>query len=172
MVGLILVIACGNVGMLLSARNNARRREFSIRLAIGGTQWRLCRQLLAESFVLVASGALLGWGFSLIATRALAVWTKIEISLSPDHTVLIFTLAISAGVGLAFGLGPLFTIARMRGASAMRNSSATSFQEASTHVFRRGIVTLQVALGLILAIAAGLLIRTLHNLEQIGRAHV
>lgn len=104
MVGLILVIACGNVGMLLMARNAARRREFSIRLAIGGSQARLFRQLLAESFVLVTLGALLGWGFALVATRALAAWAEIDISLAPDAQVLLYTLAVSAAVDSSLDL--------------------------------------------------------------------
>ncbi|MGA8027829.1 MAG: ABC transporter permease [Bryobacteraceae bacterium] len=166
MVGVILVIACGNVGMLLTARNAARRREFSIRLAIGGSQARLFRQLLAESLVLVALGAALGWGFAIVATRALAAWAQLEISFAPDLRVLVFTLVISAAAALAFGLAPLFSLARVPVGLALKNSSATAFQERSKSKLGQGIVALQVSLCLILTISAGLLMQTLRNLEH------
>lgn len=166
MVGLILVIACGNVAMLLAARNAARRREFSLRLAIGGSQTRLFRQLLAESFVLTTAGALLGWLFALVATRALAAWAGIEISLTPDSRVLMFTICICLAAGLLFGLAPLRTALRVPIGLALKNSSATSFQERSGSRTGKSIVALQVALCLILTVAAGLLVRTLRNLER------
>lgn len=72
MVGLLLLIACGNVSMLLAVRNAARGREFSVRLALGGSKGRLFRQLLAESVMLVFCGSLLGIVFAVLATRVLA----------------------------------------------------------------------------------------------------
>ncbi len=166
MVGLILLIACGNVAMLLAARNAARQREFSIRLAIGGSQVRLLRQLLAESLLLVALGALLGWLFALFATRVLAAWGQMEFSLAPDSRVLPFTVAISAFVGLVFGLAPIFTSLRVPIGLALKNSSATAFQEKSKSLATRAVVALQISLCLILTVAAGLLVQTLRNLEH------
>jgi predicted permease len=166
MVALILVIACGNVAMLLAARNSARQREFSIRMAIGGSQTRLFRQLLAESLVLVALGALLGWIFTLVATRALASWAQIEVSLAPDSRVLLFTVAVSLLIGLVFGLAPLLTAIRVPIGLALKNSSATAFQERSKSRTARIILVLQVSLCLILTVAAGLFMRTLRNLEH------
>ena len=168
MVGLILLIACGNVAMLLAARNAARQREFSIRLAIGGSQLRLFRQLLAESLVLVACGALLGWLFALSATRILATWGQMEFSLAPDGRVLFFTIAISALVGLVFGLAPVFTTLRVPIGLALKNSSATAFQEKSKSRATRAVVALQISLCLILTVAAGLLVQTLRNLEHVN----
>lgn len=166
MVGLILVIACGNVAMLLAARNAARRREFSLRLAIGGSHARLFRQLLAESFVLTTAGALLGWLFALVATRVLAAWADIEISLAPDWHVLLFTIAICLAAGLVFGLAPLRTALRVPIGLALKDSSTTSFRGRSGSRTGKSIVALQVALCLILTVAAGLLVRTLRNLER------
>lgn len=166
MVGLILLIACGNVAMLLTARNSARAREFSIRLAIGGSQIRLFRQLLAESLVLVAVGALLGWFFALLATGVLAAWGQIEFSLAPDRHVLFYTIALSALAALIFGLAPVFTTLRAPLGLALKNSSATAFQEKSKSRTTRSIVALQISLCLILTIAAGLLVQTLRNLEH------
>ena len=70
MVGVVLVIACGNVAMLLVARNTARQREFSLRLALGATRFQLFRQLLTESLLLVAAGTALGWLFATWATES------------------------------------------------------------------------------------------------------
>jgi predicted permease len=166
MVGLILVIACGNVAMLLAARNAARQREFSLRMAIGGSRARLFRQLLAESLVLVTSGAVLGWLFALVATKVLAAWANMEISLAPDRRVLLFTVGIAVIAALAFGLAPLFTTVRTPLAVALKSSSATAFREKSKSRGARIIVALQISLCLVLIVGAGLLASTLRNLER------
>lgn len=166
MVGLILLIACGNVAMLLTARNAARGREFSVRLAIGGSQMRLFRQLLAESLVLVVAGAVLGWIFALFATRALAAWGQIEFSLAPDARVLLFTGAISCLAALIFGLAPLLTTLRVPVNLALKTSSATAFENKSKSRRARIVLALQISLCLILTVGAGLLVQTLRNLEH------
>jgi predicted permease len=99
-VAVILVIACGNVAMLLAARNSSRRREFSIRLAIGGSQSRLFRQLLAESLLLSSAGAVLGWLFAIALTKALADWGGMEVNLAPDRAVSLFTGAVMLLIAL------------------------------------------------------------------------
>jgi predicted permease len=152
--------------MLLAARNSARQREFSIRMAIGGSQARLFRQLLAESLVLVGLGALLGWAFTLIATTALASWAGMEVSLAPDSRVLLFTAVISLLAGLIFGLAPLLTAIRVPIGLALKSSSATAFRDGSKSRTGRAIVVLQVSLCLILTVTAGLFLRTLRNLER------
>ena len=107
MVALVLVIACVNIAMLLAARNAAREREFSMRLALGAGRWPLFRQLFAESLLLVGAGAVLGWFFAVEATKLLALWSEIEVSLEPDTPVLLFTLALSVLAAVVFGLAPL-----------------------------------------------------------------
>jgi len=107
MVALVLVIACVNIIMLLAARNSIREREFALRLALGACRLPLFRQLLVEGALLVTAGALLGWLFTVDATHLLAAWAKLDVSLVPDRTVLVFTLAISAIAALLFGLAPL-----------------------------------------------------------------
>jgi predicted permease len=104
MVGLVLVIACGNIAMLLAARNRARVREFSLRMALGGSLGRLFRQLLTENLLLVAAGSILGWIFVAWVAQALAAWLRVGLSLAPDRSVLFFTAGISIAVALMFGL--------------------------------------------------------------------
>jgi predicted permease len=162
----ILVIACGNVAMLMAARNASRSREFSIRLAIGGSQGRLFRQLLAESLLLSSAGAVLGWIFAIAFTKALAGWAGLETDLSPDRAVSLFTCAVMVLIALVFGLAPLTAVRRVSVGLALKNSSATAFQEKTKSRSSRLIVIAQVALGLVLAISAGLLTRSLRNLER------
>lgn len=166
MVGLILLIACGNVAMLLTARNAARRREFSVRLAIGGSHLRLFRQLFAESLALVILGSIAGWIFAVFAARALAVWGEVEFSLAPDAHVLLFTGAIACFAALIFGLAPVFTTLRVPVALALKTSSATAFQDQAKSRGVRAVVALQISLCLVLTVAAGLLVQTLRNLEH------
>src|ERR1039458_2518235 len=92
---LVLLIACTNVALLIMARNEARRREFSLRMAIGAERAHLFRQLLTESSLLDIAGAGLGWAFSVFSTGALADWSGIEPGLDPGRNVFSFALAIS-----------------------------------------------------------------------------
>ena len=168
MVGLVLVIACGNVAMLLIARNAARQREFSLRMALGGRRVRLFRQLLTEALLLVVAGAALGWLFALWATRALARWSMLERSLSPDRNVLLFTVAVSLVAALVFGLAPLRSAVRVSIGLALKTSSATTHQDRNKHRTGQLVIAFQMALCLVLLIAAGLLVRTLRNLEDVN----
>ena len=166
MVGVILLIACGNVAMLLTARNAARQREFAIRLAMGMTRTRLFRQLMAESLVLVSTGAVLGWFFAIAATGTLARWADIQVSLQPDSRVMLFTVAVSIAAALAFGLAPLFSAVRAGSAAATKDTQATAFRSKSKSRSGRLVLVMQVAFCLTLTVAAGLFVRTLQNLSQ------
>ncbi len=168
MVTLVLVIACGNVAMLLVARNAPRQPEFSLRMALGGSRLQLFRQLLAESTLLVAAGAGLGWLFAVEATRALAKWSLLEHSLAPDARVLWFTLVTSMLVGFVFGLAPLRGAVRGGSGLALRSSNATSSQDRRGRLAGRVMIPLQMAMCLVLLVGAGLLARTLENLQKLN----
>jgi predicted permease len=166
MVGLVLLIALANVVMLLLARNGARQREFSVRQALGAGRGELFRQLLTESLILVSAGGALAWGFAEMATRLLGQWAQIESSLAPDRTVLLFALGVLASAGLLFGLAPLRVALAGRAELALRTSAATSHTDAGKSRMGRTIVALQMTLCVVLLVGAGLLIRTLRNLEN------
>lgn len=168
MVGLVLVIACGNVAMLLLARNAARQREFSLRMALGGRRARMFRQLMTESMILVVAGAALGWGFSIWATRALARWSLLDRSLAPDARVLLFTAVVSVMAGLVFGLAPLQSAVRVPMWLALKTGAATAHQDRGRHRSGQVVIALQMALCLVLLIGAGLLVRTMRNLENVN----
>lgn len=168
MVGLVLVIACGNIAMLLVARNAPRQREFSVRIALGGSRLQLLRQLLAESMLLVAAGAGLGWVFAVWATEALAKWSLLERSLAPDAQVLGFTLGVCALVGIVFGLVPLRGAVRAGGSLALKSSNTTSYQDRGSRVSSSVMIPLQMAMCLVLLVGAGLLVRTLRNLQNLN----
>jgi predicted permease len=166
MVALVLLIALANVVMLLLARNAGRQREFSLKLALGASRAELLRQLLTESLILVTAGGALAWAFAELATRLLGQWAQIESSLSPDRTVLLFTLGVLGVAGLLFGLAPM-RVALSGGAEmVLKTSAATSNADAGKSRMGRVVVALQMTMCLALLVGAGLLIRTLRNLEN------
>jgi predicted permease len=166
MVGLVLLIALTNVVMLLMARNATRQREFSMKLALGAARGDLLRQLLTESVLLAAAAGLAAWFLAVVATRALAAWAQIESSLAPDRTVLGFTVGVLAVAVLLFGLAPLRIALEAGPTLALRTSAVTAGADAGRSRMGRAMVALQMTLCVVLLVAAGLLIRTLRNLEN------
>ena len=161
----VLLIACANVANLLLARSTARQREFAIRAALGAGPTRLLRQALTESVILALVGGALGCGFAYALL-------KIFVAISPqgilhlsdatlDLRVLLFTLAVSVISGLFFGF-----------ASAQRHAPKEAlYGRASSGLsrsfFRRALVSSQIAISFVLLVGAGLLIRSLDNLERV-----
>ena len=162
LVTLVLVIACSNVAMLIIARNAARQRDFSMRLALGAGRGALLRQLLVESGLLVVAGACLGWLFALSATRTLAIWFQLDTILAPDRLVLLFTTVVSVLAVLVFGLAPMRTASKAPVIGALPVSAASARQKKGGGA----VLTAQVALCFVLLTASGLLLRTLQNYER------
>jgi ABC-type antimicrobial peptide transport system permease subunit len=130
---------------MIQARNTVRQREFSLRMAIGAGRVRIFRQLLCESLVLVTAGAGLGWLFALSATRALTAWSGIESGLSPDRTVLLFTLLVSVTAALLFGLVPLWSAVNAPVAGVLRSTASNTTAHRGRVLGGRVILAAQMA---------------------------
>ena len=161
----VLLIACANVANLLLARSTARQREFAIRAALGAGPARLLRQTLTESVMLALAGGALGCGFAYALLRIFVAISPQGILHLNDATldlrVLAFTLAVSVISGMLFGF-----------ASAQQNApSEALYGRASSGLsrafFRRALVSVQIAVSFVLLAGAGLLIRSLDNLERV-----
>ena len=165
----VLLISCVNVSNLLLARSTARQREFAIRIAVGGGQWRIVRQLLTESIVLALVGGALGLVLSQFGTSgALAIVPKSipraeEIGL--DFRVLLFTFAASLLAGCAFGLAPALKLRHANLAGALRESGRSITTSHSRT--QRAFVIAEMALALVLLVGAGLMVRTLFVLWRL-----
>jgi predicted permease len=171
MVGLVLLIACGNVANLLMARATARQKEVAIRLSLGASRARLVRQLLVESLVLSLLGAAAGvlvatWTGDLLL-RALPFENASRVfSGEPDLRVGLFTLVIGVATGLVFGLAPALQLTRPAVAGTLKDEAAAVVGGSGGRL-RRGLVIAQVALSLLLLVGAGLFARSLHNLRAL-----
>jgi len=167
-VGFVLLIACANVANLLLARAETRRRELAIRGALGAGRFRIVRQLLTESLLLAAAGALLGCFFGLVGIRALLSVNTAGLPrvgangslVSLDWRVLLFTLLITLFTTLLFGLLPAWHCARVDLNAVIREGTNRSGSGFRQNKARALLVVSEVALSVVLLVGAGLLIRT------------
>jgi putative ABC transport system permease protein len=168
-VGLVLLIACANIANLQLARTAARRHELSVRMALGASRWRVARQLLVESLLLAVSGAAAGTLLASWASRGLvsllsSTVNTVFLDLSPDLRVLVFTMAITATTTVLFGALPALRASGAAPAEALVPQSRATSGGGTRWTMASGLVVAQVALSLILVVAAGLFIRTFAGL--------
>ncbi|HUE85742.1 MAG TPA: ABC transporter permease [Vicinamibacterales bacterium] len=171
-VALVLLVACANVANLVLARAAARRREFSVRLAIGATRWRLARQQLAESLLLAAAGSAAGlgiarWASDLLIQQLSTHANTVFLDTSLDWRVLAFTVAVGIVVALLFGVVPALRASRIAPIEAIREYGRGTAGERGVGA-GGALVAGQVALSFVLVVAAGLFIRTFATLATLN----
>ncbi len=168
---LLLLIACANVAGLLLTRSAARRPELALRAALGASRFQITRQLLIESLTLSALGGASGLA---LATGALRIAPSLlpsdlprlnELALNPR--VFVFALAASLLTGLLFGVAPAWRSSRLHPATALRDTSRASTAGRSQNRLHSILVIGETALGLILLVSAGLLIRSFDRMLSV-----
>jgi predicted permease len=171
-VALVMLIACANVTNLFLARAAARRREFSVRLALGASRWQLARQQLVEALLLAAAGSAGGlavarWASDVLVRQLSTQANAVFLDTSLDWRMLAFTASVAVAVALLFGVVPALRASRTEPIDAIREHSRTTPGERGIG-FGGALVAGQVALCLILVVAAGLFIRTFTTLATLN----
>ena len=164
---MVLAIACANVANLLLAQASGRQREMAVRLALGASRGHLMRQMLTESVLLALAGGLLGLVLSAWATQALSAFripapVPLDVNVSLDWRVLLYTFALSAGTGLLFGLIPAWAAARPILAGALKGEDVL-VPPGRRWTLRNVLVVSQIAMSLVLLCATGLFLRSLQR---------
>ncbi|HEY3928980.1 MAG TPA: ABC transporter permease [Candidatus Koribacter sp.] len=166
---LVLLVACANIANLLLARGTSRRAETSIRMALGAARTRLIRQLLTESILLSCLGGAVGVfvaysGAKTILSLAFPRSPQMPIHATPSLPVLGFAFLLSLLTGLIFGIVPALITSHSDPAEALRGANRSTRDRASMP--QRWLIVVQAALSLALLVAAGLLTKSLRNLEH------
>ncbi len=167
-VAFVLLIACANLGNLLLARASTRRREVAVRHALGARPLRLVRQMLTESLLLSVLGGAAGLALGAVLLRVLVARLPEDLprlqGIQLDLNVVLFTAAVSLASGLLFGLAPALQLAAPAPLEAVREGARGSSR---TRWFRTTLVVSELALALMLLIAAGLLVRSFGQLVAV-----
>jgi predicted permease len=170
-VGIVLLISCVNLAGLLLARTSARSREIATRMALGGGRGAVVRQLVVESFVLAALGWTAGIALGAIALEALKavaadafdIWQPVSL----DARAVTVAAALSFGASVVFGIAPAFQATRLDVQAALADAGSRAVATRGKLWPRRLLIVIQVALGVILLVGAGLLVRTFSHLRHL-----
>jgi macrolide transport system ATP-binding/permease protein len=174
---LVLLIACANVANLLLARASVRQKEIALRLSMGAGRWRLVRQLLTESLLLSLAGGVLGsaiafWSFirmtQLVTSHLPHDFPPIDVNVAPNLEVLTYALILSLVTGIAFGLFPALRSSRLDLNSTIKGDGAQfGASKKSGRLLLDTLVGTQVAVCMVLLVAAGLLLRGLYSAQTV-----
>jgi len=170
-VGFLLLIACVNVTNLLLVRASARRKELALRVALGAGTWRIARHLLTESLLLAllsgGAGLLMAvWGIGAIKYYGAEQLPRLD-EVQVNARALAFTLAVSVLTALLFSLLPIFKAARPDINEVLKAGAKTATSGGSLRLWRDSLVVAEVALGLVLLIGAGLMMRSFGMLVNV-----
>src|ERR1041384_1158034 len=172
-VGIVLVIACFNIANLLLARAAGRKREISIRVAIGASRGRIMTQLLTEAMVLALAGGSLGLGLAYVGRDLMWKFRPpflpdSGLHLSLDSHVLFFTILVAVGTGLLFGLAPAMQSSRPDLVSELKERAGSDLRKGRRFNLRNMLISVQVAVCLIALVGAGLFLLSLRNAHEMG----
>lgn len=167
--GMVLLIACANLANLLLAKSSAARVQMAARIALGATRARLMRQILTESMLLAGLGGTAGVAVAFLATRMILLLAfrgaqYVPIAATPSLPVLAFAFALSLLTGVLFGVAPAWISSRSQPAEALHGATRSTRDRSA--VPQKSLVVLQAALSLVLLAGAGLLTRSLLNLQS------
>ncbi|HET7287656.1 MAG TPA: ABC transporter permease [Pyrinomonadaceae bacterium] len=167
----LLLIACTNVSNLLLVRANKRQRELALRVALGASTWRILRQWLTESLLLALLAAgigilLAGWGLKVIKFYGAGQLPRLD-EVQIDLPVLTFTVIVSVLTAVIFSLLPAVKAARPDINEVLKAGAKTATSSGSSQLWRDSLVVAEVALGLVLLIGAGLMMRSFASLTNV-----
>jgi predicted permease len=170
-VGVVLLIACSNVANLLLARSFVRKREFTLRAALGAGRGRIVRQLLTESVILALTGGLLGTLLALAGVYSVKVFGPASVprlqESALDWRVIAFSVGLSVFTGIFFGIAPALVAVRENVFASLKEGGQRSVGSGAHPNLRNGFLVAQVALALVLVVSAGLLVRTFFRLLSV-----
>jgi predicted permease len=171
--GLVLLLACVNVANLMLVRSVGRRREIAIRMSLGGSRWRLVRQMLVESLILALAGGAVALLITIWTAGALIKFLPVTediplaLSITADRTVLFAGLIISLLTGVIFGILPALRSSGVAPATVLKEDTGSTSGGRGKARLASGLVVAQISLSLLLLICAGLFIRSFQRAQQI-----
>jgi len=175
MAAIVLLITCANIANLLLARATTRHHALAVQLSIGAGRTRIVQQMLAECLLLSLGGGVLGIAVAYWCTRVLPRWASegtaaIPLNLSPDTSILVFSVVVALATGILCGLAPALQSARIEPASVLKAGvqSIPGRDAGSRWSVRKLLVAAQVALSLVLLVGAGMFLKTLQNYSQLN----